>query len=176
MSGTVTINATIHTIYGTRAAADIYWESMIGPTADAWAANVAKRDKALVMAGRLLDRIQWISIADTFEERDALQVFQYAAYEIAAGLMIDPGLFTSSTSGKNIKAVYSGDGVGVQFFLPTLGITGRFPTQIQELIGAYLAGNARSTYGGSYATGTSSGSSVGGTVAGEQLFGLNWGL
>jgi hypothetical protein len=176
MSGTVTINGTDYTIYGTRAAADAYWESSLGPYADAWEANTVKRDRALVQARRLLDRIQWIAEADTFAERDAIENFQLASYEIAAALIVDPNLFTSETSGKNIKAIYAGDGVGVQFFMPTLGITGRFPVQIQELIGVYLAGQQAGSVSGSYSSGTSPSDSAGGTTMGEGLFDLQRGF
>lgn len=180
MSGTVTINATSHFVYGTRAAADVYWESSLGPYAVAWAAATGTaggtRDKALVQAARLIDRVVWIDEADTQAERDAIEAFELASYEIAAGLILDPTLFTSETSGKNVKAIYAGDGVGVQFFAPTLGITGRFPVQIQELIGLYLAGQGTGAVSGSYSSGTDASDSAGGDTMGEGLFDLSRGL
>lgn len=176
MSGTVTINGTVYTVYGTRVAADAYWESSLGDTADAWDSEPEKRDRALVQARRLIDRIAWIDTADTFAERDAIQAFQDASYEIAGLLIVDPSFFTSDLSGKNIKAIYAGDGVGVQFFMPTLGITGRFPIQIQELLGQYLAGAATGSVSGSFSSGTSPSDSAAGDEVGVGLFDLSRGL
>lgn len=173
---TITINSTDHTIYGTSDGANVYWESSLGGTADAWADNAAKRDRALVQATRLIDRIQWIETADTFAERDAIQAFVDASYEIAGLLIVDPTFFTSETSGSNVKAIYAGDGVGVQFWAPTLGITGRFPVQIQELIGAYLVGQSGGLVSGSFSSGTTASDSAAGDTMGEGVFDLSRGL
>lgn len=159
--GTVTIGSTSYTIYGTRAAADEYWAAMLGQAATAWEdADDADADKALVSATRLLDRQSYVEEAETFALRDAienadgLEVFQVACYELAGALLVDPTLLSTPTSGKNIKRVSAVEGTEVEFFAPTLGITGRFPTQVQELIGDYLAGAEIGSVSGSFSSGT----------------------
>lgn len=192
MSDTITIGETEHTIYGSLEDADEHWASTLGGEADAWQASIdadaaaleedppetppEKRKKALVMARRLIDRITWIDSADTFEERDAIENFQLASYEMAGLMLVNPKFYQAETSGKNIKAIYAGDGVGVQFWAPTLGITGRFPVQIQELIGQYLGSASTESISGSWSSGTTAQDSAGGTTSGEGLFDLSQGL
>lgn len=160
MADTVTIGGNSYTIYGTKAASLVYWTGMLGPVADRWATTLtgtpANIDKALNMAGVLIDRQAWGDAAATVALRNAIPAFAQASYEMAGLLLIDPGLFTAIMSGKNIKRVSPGGGVEIEFFNPTLGITGRFPIEIQELIGEYLAGAEGGEFAGSWSSGTTS--------------------
>jgi len=174
--GTVSINSNNFTIYGTSAAADIHWDGSIGDTATLWAASDDDtRAKGLVSATRLLDRQRYVDAAATFSLRDAITAFQTACYELAGMIIENPSLVTDATSGQNIKRVDAGGGVGVEFFSPTLGITGRFPTNIQELIGEYLAGAEGGEISGSYVSGTGESSTFGDTNP-NDLYGLTRGI
>ncbi len=170
MADTVTISANTYTIYGTRAAAVIYWAAMLGPVATAWAAaSSGTIDKALRMAAVLIDRQDWLDDYDTVAERDAIQAFKTASYEMAGLFLVDPGLFTAITSGQNVKRVSAGGGVEVEFFNATLGITGRFPVEIQELIGQYLAGSNDGGIAGSWSSGTATTDGGADSVFGDTI-------
>lgn len=170
--GTVTIAATPYTIYGTSALAATYWAGrLIGPLSTAWtAASVDQKASAQVMAYDILERQTYIEGADTFAERDVIQAFRDASYQLAAMMLADSATYTQETSGKNVKKVEAAVGLSVEFFAPTLGITGRFPTNIQELIGQYLAGTG--SVSGSYASGTTDQVSA----FGSDTYGINKGI
>lgn len=172
--GTVTIAGQSYEVYGTYAGAVTHWQAGLGAPALAWGdANEATRNKALVNAYRLLERQQWLSEFSTFALRDAVENIQEASYEIAGAILVDPTLLTSETSGKNIKSVGGAGVPTVEFFNPTLGISGRFPINIQELLTGYLAGESGGSVSGSFSSGTDgSQSSVAGTVPGYFSYGL----
>jgi len=85
MSEVVAIGAYNATIYGTFAAATAYLQTQYGDAYTAWLALAADDQKrTLAAATRYLDRQVWVADADTFAERDALEAFQLASYELAA--------------------------------------------------------------------------------------------
>lgn len=173
--GTVTINLVARTIYGTYAAALLYWEEMLGATATAWtAATELTRNKSLVMACKLLDRQVYIDDANTFALRNAITAFQYASYELAGMFIVDPTLYDAVMSGKNIKRIAVDGGPEIEFFNPTLGISGRFPMAVQEYIGPYLGGSELSETSGSFSSGTDGTHTVlDDNVVGESNYDLN---
>lgn len=155
MSSTVTINTRDYTIYGSFDDAEGYWNGLLGVNADRWRdSDLPTKQRALVQAGLLLDRLTYVDAAATFVLRDALSAFPKACYEIAGSLIVDPTVFSSITSGSNVRKVQSAGGDTIEFFNPTLGITGRFPVNIQELIGPYIQGSSGGVSSGSFATGT----------------------
>lgn len=156
MSEVVVINGKNYTVYGTSQGALDYWNAGIGKTYDAWVkASPTKRLSGQVNAARLLDRQLYVDAANSFAARDSILAFQTASYELAGTLILNPDLFEQITSGSNVKKIDAGGGVAVEFFNPTLGITGRFPVNVQELIGVYLSGSASGATSGSSASGTS---------------------
>ena len=172
--GTVTIGGASYDVYGTLAGAVTHWQAGLGAPAVAWGdANEAARSKALVNAYRLLERQRWLTEYNTFLLRDAVVKIQEASYEIAGVLLVDPSLLTSETSGKNIKSVGGAGVPTVEFFNPTLGITGRFPINIQELLADYLAGESGGVVSGSFSSGTDgTQTSTAGDVTGYFTYGL----
>lgn len=153
--GSLTINTDTYEIYGSEAACAKYLGARLGAIGTTWAnATVTDRQKAQVMAHDLLERQRWVDDYSTFAARDAEEDFQNAAYELTGAILADPTVYTAETSGKNIKKVEAAVGVSVEFFLPTLGISGRFPMAVQELIGQYLASASQGSISGSFASGT----------------------
>lgn len=153
--GTVIINSNSYTVYGTQELAVIYWAGRLGPLATAWGSDSTAQKKAMVMAYDLLERQDWIASVNTFGLREAVQAIKDASYQLAAGVLADSGLYTAETSGKNIKKVEAAIGTSVEFFQPTLGISGRFPTNVMELISDYLKSSTAGSVSGSFSSGTS---------------------
>jgi hypothetical protein len=154
--GTLTIGSDTYEIYGSEAACAKYLNARLGALGTAWTnSSLTDRQKAQVMAHDLLERQSWIDSVSTFALRDAILDFQEAAYELTGSILADPTVYTAETSGKNIKKVEAAVGVSVEFFTPTLGISGRFPMAVQELIGEYLESSVTGTVSGSYSSGTS---------------------
>ena len=153
--GSVIIGGEEYEVYGSQAAAIIYWNGRMGPLAAAFKAKegMDEQMQALVMAHDLLERQDYIATAATFALRDAIQAFQDASYQLAAMVLADTSVYTQETSGKNIKKIEADVGVSVEFFKPTLGITGRFQVNVQELIGEYLQTTTPGSVSGSYASG-----------------------
>lgn len=179
--GTVTISGNTYQIYGTDtgglSSADAYWAAALGTGATSWAAATqATKDAALVQATRLLDRqswkgspvgtpqidvvLQWPRTGVTDRSGAAVSSLSVpdqvvkACYELAGAILVDPTLATTEMSGKNIKRASPGGGVSVEYFVPTLGISGRFPVQVQELVGQFLDSSTASAYvSGSAASG-----------------------
>lgn len=197
----ITINASNYQVYQDVANTDKYWQAMVGPYADAWvlAANAAKKPLALVQATRLLDRVLWQGLpvgvpltdvvlqwprtgvvdakGNAVSSASVPNLIIVADMELAAALILDPSIFTTEMSGANVKKVDAGGGVGVEFFVPTLGITGRFPQQIQELIGQFLSGSTGGALSGSFSTGTTgTQTSAFGTTTGDNGYDLDRGL
>lgn len=197
----ITINATNYQVYQDVANTNKYWQAMVGQYANAWnlAANAAKQPMACVQATRLLDRVLWqglpvgVPVVDTVLQWprtgvvDALgnavsslsvpNQIVVANMELSAAILLDDSIFTTEMSGSNVKKADAGGGVGVEFFVPTLGITGRFPQQIQELIGQFLRGAAGGAQSGSFSSGTDgTETSAFGTTVGDNGFDLDRGL
>lgn len=145
MSEVVTIGAVTATIHGTFAAATEYLTAMYGDQYTTWLGLTTDNQKrTLVAATRYLDRQSWIEAYDTFAERDALEAFQLASYELAALVADDASIVAVADSGSNIKAVGAGS-AKVEFFNPTsvrFGSATRLPPIIQSLLGQYLATTA----------------------------------
>lgn len=136
------------TIYGTYADSVIYVDAKYGDAYRAWEAlAVGDRKRALLSAAAYLDRQDWIDAYDTFAERDALQAFKDASYELAVLVVGDPDIVMLTDQGTNVSRVYAG-GAGVDFANPTSARTGSaplLPPVLMALIGAYLGGSDVST-------------------------------
>lgn len=171
--GSVVIGGDTFQIYGTSAGADSYWRAELSAV---WStATPDQKASALVNATRLLDRMNWkgapvgvpqIDVVLQWPrtgvtDRDGAAVSSAAVpdqvikatYELARMLRTNPALMTDVTSGKNIKRVQAGP-TEVEFFNPTLGISGRFPQNITELIGQFLDGSSGGAVSGSASYGT----------------------
>lgn len=145
----VTVSAGITgTIYGTFAAAEAYVGASYGPTYTAWLALAdGPQKQTLIAAARYIDRQVWIDDYDTFAERDALEAFQLASYELAVMIAADPTVASKADQGSNIARVYAG-GAGVDFFNPTstrFGTATKLPPILMDLIGEYLGSTSAST-------------------------------
>lgn len=161
------------TIYGSLDGAAAY----LGAQYDGWDAvnDDAEPDKALwrllVRATRLLDRLTWVEAADTFDERDAIDLgtgdgdaafpFRAACYELANIGLSSPKVFSAVDQGSNIQSATSPGG-GVTYFSPTsaaLGSALPLPKVIMDLIGDYLvsAGAGTTSANGAGAPSSSSG-------------------
>jgi len=142
MSEVVAIGAYNATIYGTFAAATAYLQTQYGDAYTAWLALAADDQKrTLAAATRYLDRQVWVADADTFAERDALEAFQLASYELAAMVAEDPAVISTLDQGSNIQSVGAG-GAQVTYFAPTSAKRGSAPTLppiLMQLVGGYLA-------------------------------------
>jgi hypothetical protein len=154
--GSVTISGTVFQVYGTSSGYADYMKAMFGDAAVAFAAASAdKKNQSLVMATRLLDRQAWVGTPVGTPEvdvvlqwpRDGVSGVDNAtvpdavikgAYELASQILVDSGLTSSVLSGSNVQRVKAGS-VEVEFFSSTLGITGRLPTSVQDLVGQYLS-------------------------------------
>ncbi len=151
--GTVNVNGTNYTVYGTLAACDAHINGAIGPGYDEYNAltNDDTKGRLLVGASRYIDRQTWIATADTIAERDALLAFQQAAYELAAMGAADPSVFANADQGQNISEMGAGS-ARIAFFAPTStrrGTATKLPTLVNDLVGAYLVnpGGAIATVG-----------------------------
>ncbi len=196
----ITIDAHDYAVYASNAQGDLYWNVMLGKVADAWtAATDLKQNKSLINATRLIDRVAWqgtpvgtplidvvlqwprsgvrYATGEAVDESAAPQQIVTACIEIAGALLVNPSLFTQGTSGSNVKRVSPGGGVEVEFFNPTLDIFGRFPIEIQELIGQFLAGYSDGSISGSFSSGTSATQdSAFGNISNRGNYRLNRGL
>lgn len=130
------------TTYGTLAAAINHIDSQLGDQYTAWLdLSVDDRKRSLIGATKYIDRHVWVDDYDTFAERDALEAFQLATYELAALAAEDSSILSAVDSGSNIKEVGAG-GAFVEYFNPTSTLTGnatKLPPILQALIGQYLA-------------------------------------
>jgi hypothetical protein len=144
MSGTAPITGVSPdvTIYGTTAEGIAYITSMFGDAYTTWLAlNTDNQNKTFVAARRFIDQQVWVEAADTFAERDALEAFHHASYELAAMIASDPDVIAVDDQGSNLQRVYAG-GAGVDFFSPTSSARGtapKLPPILMRLIGSYLA-------------------------------------
>jgi hypothetical protein len=155
--GTVTIATVDYEVYGDEAGADAYWGGGLGDGATAWAAaDATQHKKALVAATRLLDRQPWQGTAvgtpvidvvlqwprsgvSGVADNEVPDAIVKGSYELAAAILSDTSILNAAVSGSNVRAVKAGS-VEVEFFTNTLGISGRLPAQVQDLVGQYLQG------------------------------------
>lgn len=156
--GTVTISSTTYTVYGDAAGFDSYMQAAAdGDSYTAWKnADATARIRALVNASRYLDRQPWAGepvdtpVIDTVLQwpRSGVSGVDSAtvpdrivkgAYELAAAILADSSILNSAVSGSNIRAIKAGP-VEVEMFTNTMGISGRLPAQVQDLVGLYLRG------------------------------------
>lgn len=174
--GTVTISGSNFTIYGTQANADIYHAPALDSAALAYiAGDATKRAKGLVNASRLLDRVPWVGLpagtpvidsvlqwprsgvtdADgvAVSSSDIPDKIIKACFVLAAMIIEDPTVLTQEESGSNTKRVKAGS-VEVEFWGSTLGISGRFAVQVQELVGEFMRGMTGGGLSGSVSYGT----------------------
>lgn len=165
--GSVTISGSNFEIYSTLVDAQTYFKAGLGDSAVAFRAAVATvglQEMALVEATRMLDRQRWkgepvgvpvfdvvlqwprTGVTDRYgDEVSSASVpdkIIKATYELAGLLLVDPGKKDAAMSGSNVASVGAGP-ASVSFFRPTLGVTGRFDTVIQELVGEFLGGGTR---------------------------------
>lgn len=143
MSEVVTVSAGVAgTIYGTFAAAEAYLGARYGARYTAWLALAdGPQKQTLISATDILNSQDWIETADTFAERDALDAFVSASYELAALIVEDEDLANVVDQGGNIQSANAG-GAGVTFFAPTSARRGSaplLPPLIMRLVGDYLA-------------------------------------
>ena len=172
--GSVTINSVTYAVYGSLAACQAYLAPGLTPAKAAFNAAVpATQASALLEASRMLDRQQWQGTWNTQPQVDVQLQWPrsnvvdalgdavdpttipwgviYGCYELAAMVLFNTSTQDTAISGSNVASVGAGPAT-VRFFRPTLGITGRFPTQVNELLGQYLGGSAQdpSAYGQAY--------------------------
>lgn len=112
--------------------------------AAAWAdIDTALKERALVSAWRILDRMNWneeteVLIAADTPPQDLID----AQCELAFDLSQNPDSETQSTGGSNVKKVQGGP-ASVEYFRPTTG--GRQSILVLDLIRGYLS--STSSYG-----------------------------
>ena len=136
MSEVVTVGTGSETIYGTFSGAKAFVDIMYGPSYDAWvAADDNTKKKTLAVAARFINSFTWLASADTFAERDALQAFVTASYEMAVLVFDDPTVTAAIDSGLNVRSVTAG-GAGVEYFAAAAS---KLPPVLQRLVGVYLA-------------------------------------
>jgi hypothetical protein len=145
MSQLLTFDSTATaTIYGSLAGALGYLSSRY----DGWD-SVATDEalwKLLVRATSLVDRLSWVAAADTFAERDAIDLgtgsgdaafpFRAAVYEWARLARTNPALL-SLEQGSNVASISDG-GASVSYFGPSSAKALPMPRDVMDLIGGYL--------------------------------------
>jgi hypothetical protein len=150
----VSIGSDDYLSYADLDTADTYLAASV--TVAGWAdATDDAKGRALVSATRLLDRQTWIEGYTTFDARAAVQAIVDACCELA-GLFIDgtTDVLTSSTTEQSTKSLKAGS-VAIEYFRQNPALAARFPTNVQELIGPYLAGSsAAASIAAPYAGGT----------------------
>jgi hypothetical protein len=197
---TVSLGANDYVVYVDQASTQKYLAASLTTAAVLWSAAspTGAQIQSMIMASRMLDRLIWQGVPVNPPVMDSVLQWprsnvivngvpvdpttipddlQRAMMELAAAVLADPTLYTTETSGSNIKEIDAGGGVKVEFFVPTLGDSGRYPIQILELIRDYLSGGADSgTFSGSSASGADgTATSEFGTLPNELGYGLNRG-
>lgn len=151
--------------YDTVANATTYFSGRLG--ADAWTdATTDQKGQALITATRMIDRQRWAGTQVDYDNSDLAwprsgvtdrygnsvasdaipEDLMIGFYELALSLLEDESVQDTPAGGSNTKRVKAGS-VEVEFFRPTLGVLGRFPQVVQELLAQFLAG-ANSNTGG----------------------------
>lgn len=145
------------TIYGTYADCVVYIDGKFGDAYRTWEElDAADRKRTLLTAAAYLNRLLWVDDYDTFSERDALQAFKDASYELGAMIAADPDIVALADQSSNLDSVGAG-GAYVNFKNATsvaFGSATKLPPILQALLGDYLAGGGGATIiGGVGATG-----------------------
>jgi hypothetical protein len=180
--GTVVISSVTFDIYGTQTGGGGSVEYLTASSTEAATAYLAAtpdaQARALVSVARLLNRQRWqglktldaqplawprTSVADSYGNVvDSLSIpvdVINASYELAAMVIADPSLLDKASTAENISSLQAGS-VSISFFRREGGA--RFPTIVEELIGAYLSssasggGSSDSLYGIASGTGVES--------------------
>jgi len=139
MSEVITIGTGSETILGTYDGAVAYVETMLGTRYDTWiAANETTRKKSLVSAVRFLNAQVWSEDADTFAERDAIDAFHNAQYELAVMIVEDSTVTDAADQGSNIQSMGAGS-AQITFFNPTTKNADPLPPILMRLVGPYLS-------------------------------------
>lgn len=154
----VLVGSPAGTIYGTYALAVIYVDGKYGDAYRAWEAlAAADRKRTLLSAAAYINQQVWQDDYDTFVERDAVQAFIDASYELGVMIANDPEIVEAIDQGTNIARAYAG-GAGVDFANPTSAARGtapKLPPILMRLIGAYLAAASTSSGATGYVAGSS---------------------
>lgn len=174
--GTVNIDGTNFTIYGTQADADKFHIVALDGAAKAYnGASDDDRARGLVNATRLLDRQAWQGLPVGTPVMDSVlqwprtgvvdrngtavssasvpdQVIK-ATFTLAGMIIEDPTVLTQEQSGSNTRRIKAG-AVEIEKFQDTLGLSGRFEKIIMELIGQFLSGTSGGELSGSTSYGT----------------------
>jgi hypothetical protein len=147
VSEIIVIGTGSETILGSHADAVAYIGMELGARYEAWAGkDPTTQKKSLVKAVRFLNAQVWTEEADTFAERDALQVngkyvFREAQYELAVLVVEESTVTDAADQGSNIKAVGAGS-ASVEYFNPTTQGADLLPPILMRLIGSYLGATA----------------------------------
>lgn len=167
--GSVTIQGSAFDVFGTYAAAVTYFKAALH--AAAWlAAAPVVRQQGMVTATRMILRARPVdpSSGAAIVPAAAPVPVEEACYELANALIADPTLQETLASGSNVRRTRSRDKVGeieteseVENFRSTLGLAGRFPKIVQELLGPYLGGGAASVSAGGFVSGLDEASAFG---------------
>lgn len=96
------------------------------------------KGRALVTAGRVLDRQNWADGYTTFEERSVVQNIIDACIELAMALVDGSEVQTKPNTASDIASMSAGS-VSMSFRRGIYDAT-RFPLPVQELLRDYLAG------------------------------------
>lgn len=151
MSEVVTLAdaVTTGTIYGTLAGAIAKIKSKFGARYRAWisVATADEQKQTLISAADYINTRIWNSDYDTFAERDALQAFVDASYELAVLAYEDEDVLALPDTSSNLSRVYAG-GAGVDFANPTsiaAGTAEQLPPILMALIGQYLGSTGGAT-------------------------------
>lgn len=168
---TVTIGSSEYEVYSDVAEADVYFNG--SSQFSDWAAFTDdEKARGLVSATRLLDRQQWQGTASAVSPGTALafprdgltdcggnevtaaeslafavEASQLLALDILSGEAVETSVTTEDLT-KRLKA----GSVEIENFRAQLGTNSRFPVDVMELIGCFLAGNV--SIAGSIASGT----------------------
>lgn len=157
--------------YASVSDADAYFATRLG--ASGWtsltgSAGTDTKGQALITATRMIDRQRWAGVPATGNNVNSSLAWPRSGVtdkygdavtstglptdlvigceELALSLLEDESVQDTVAGGSNTKRVKAGQ-VEVEFFRPTLGVLGRFPQVVQELLSQFLAG-AGSVAGG----------------------------
>lgn len=169
---TVTIGSSVYIVYSSLSEADEYFNAST-QYADWNAFNDDQKRRGLVSGTRLLDRQSWqgtktelgsptqdlefprTGLTDcsgtSVASDDTLDLAVEASQLLALDLLDGEELETSTSTEDRTKRIKAGS-VEVENFRASIDSATRFPTDVMELIGCFLAGSA--AIAGSIATGT----------------------
>lgn len=139
MSETLTIGTGTVDVLGTYLGAVAYVEAMYGAKYTTWLAlAAAARKQTLAQAVRFINAQAWTDDYDTHAERDALEAFQFAEYELAVMISDDDTVTDAADQGSNIASLGAGS-ARISFFNQSTKNAPRLPPVLMRLVGSYLA-------------------------------------